>query len=715
MTRRAMFLLSAVGTLVVPTLASGQAKDWREIQKPALRAFTPQQPKRIALPNGLVIFLQEDHELPLVRGTARIRGGSREEPAGKLGLVSVYGQVWRTGGTKARTGDQLDDELEARGARVETGGGSDSTFTSWDCLRESFDTVFATWLDVLRNPEFREDKLPLAKNQLNTGIARRNDDAVQVAGREARKLGYGADSPYARVAEYATVAAVTRDDLVAWHKATVHPNNLILGVVGDFDSKAMEATLRKTLGAWPRGPAAPKADVAFREAKPGVYFVQKDDVTQSQIRMLHAGIRRDSPDYFAVEVMNEVLGGGYSARLFSNIRSKKGLAYSVGGGIGANFDYPGLFQLSMGTKSGSTAAAIDALYEEIDNLLKTPASAEELARARDAILNSFVFRFDTKQKVMAEKLLYEFYGYPPDFLERYRAGIEKVTADDVARVARAYVHKDKLALLVVGKAQDFDRPLAGFGPVATLDIAIPEGPAGAKPPVGGKQASGSTPEGRALFARVVESLGGAAKLKAVKAVQQKASMRMKTPQGDMSLEAESLLVFPDKQRQTLRTPMGEMTSVLSPEACFLSMPMGTREMPASQKESALKELRTNPLALARRADDPALTARDAGSEKLGEVEARILELSVEGSDVRWLVDPASGRILRSSSRTLGPSGPAEQSMDFSDWRLVDGVAFAYKRTIQRNGEDAGAIELTDVKLNPAVDPKLFEKPAEPKP
>jgi zinc protease len=651
-----------------------------------------------------VIFLQEDHELPLVRGTARIRGGSREEPAAKVGLVSIYGQVWRTGGTKARTGDQLDDELEARGARVETGGGLDSTFASWDCLKESFDEVFATWVGLVRNPEFREDKIPLAKNQLNTGIARRNDDAGQIAGREARKLGYGTDSPYARVAEYATVAAVTRDDLVAWHKTYVHPNNMILGVVGDFDSKAMEAALSKALGSWQRGPAAAKPEIAFREAKPGVYFVQKDDVTQSQIRMVHAGIRRDSPDYFAVEVMNEVFGGGFSARLFSNIRSKKGLAYSVGGGVGASFDHPGLFQLSMGTKSGSTAAAIDALYEEIDNLLKTPATAEELSRARDTILNSFVFNFDTKQEVMAERMLYEFYGYPPDFLERYRAGIEKVTVDDVARVARAHVQRDKLALLVVGKASDFDRPLAGFGPVATLDIAIPEGTTAAKP------ATGSTPEGRALLARVAEAMGGAAKLQAVKAVQQKASIKMKTPQGEMSVDAESLLVLPDRQRQTLRTPMGEMTNVVSPEAAFISMPMGTRDMPASQKENAQKEMRTSPLALAQRAADPALRVREAGTEKLGEVEARVLELSVEGSDVRWFVDPASARILRTASRTMGPEGPAEQALDYSDWRTVDGVAFAFKRSIKRNGEDTGAIELTDVKLNPEFDPKLFERP-----
>lgn len=705
MMRRVPVSTVFAAVLLMPGLAAAQAKEWREIRKPVLRAFTPQQPRRIALPNGLVIFLQEDHELPLVRGTARIRGGSREEPAEKAGLASLYGQVWRTGGTRTRTGDQLDDELEARGARVETGAGLDSSFASWDCLKESFEPVFAAWLDLLLHPEFREDKLGLAKNQLNTGIARRNDDPGQIAAREVRKLGYGATSPYARQTEYATVAAVTRDDLVAWHKATVHPNNVVLGVTGDFDSRTMEAALRKALASWPRGPAAPRAPEAVPAAKPGVYFVQKDDVTQSQIRMVHGGIRRDNPDYFAVEVMNEVFGGGFSARLFSSIRSKKGLAYSVGGGIGANFDHPGLFQVSMGTKSGSTAAAIDALHEEIDNLIANPATADELTRAKDAILNSFVFRFDTKQEVMAERMLYEFYGYPPDFLTRYRAGIEKVTAEDVARVARAYVHKDKLALLVVGKAQDFDRPLAGFGPLATLDITIPDGS-----PAGAKTAGGSTAEGRALFARVVEGLGGAERLKAVKAVEQKASVRMKTPQGDMAMEAASLVVFPDRQRQQMKTPMGEMTSVVSPEASFVSMPMGTRDMPASQKENALKELRTNPVALAQRASDPALTVRDAGAEKVGDVDARVLELSLEGADVRWFVDPASGRILRSSSRAMGPSGPAEQTMDYSDWRTVDGVAFAWKRAIRRNGEDTGAVELTEVKVNPEFDPKLFEKP-----
>ncbi|MBI1983598.1 MAG: insulinase family protein, partial [Acidobacteria bacterium] len=462
MRARRVFLITlaiVANLLAQAPRALAQATDWKEIVIPPLREFHPQQPRRVELPNGMVILLQEDHELPLINGTALIRGGSREAPAEKAGLVDLYGQAWRTGGTNARTGDELDDYLEARAARVETGGGLDSTSASWSCLKADFDDVFRVFVEVLREPAFREDKIDLAKRQLNTAISRRNDDPMGIAQREARKLAYGPDSPYARVPEYSTVAPVTRDDLLDWHRTYAAPNNIVLGVVGDFDSREMEAKLKEAFASWPKGPAANKVQVAFQPPKPGVRFVQKDDVNQSTIRMVDLGTTRDNPDYYAIEVLNEFFGGSFASRLVSNIRTKKGLAYYVFGTIGTGFDHPGVLQLGMGTKSGTTAAAIDALYEEIDNLEKSPATPAELKKAKDSILNSFIFRFDSKQKVLRERLAYEFYGYPADFLERYRQGIEKVTDADVARVARRYFHKDRLAVLVVGKASDFDRPL----------------------------------------------------------------------------------------------------------------------------------------------------------------------------------------------------------------------------------------------------------------
>jgi zinc protease len=460
---------------------------WQQIPIAKLPEFHPQQPKRFVLPNGMVIFLQEDHELPLIDGTARIRGGERAVPATKAGLSDVYGEVWRTGGTKTQTGDQLDDFLEQRAAKVETGGTIDSTNASFSCLKEDFDDVFRVYVDLLRNPEFRAEKIDIAQKGLYDAISRRNDDPGQIAGREAAKLAYGPTNPYARTPEYATVASIKREDLIEWHGKYVHPNNIILGIVGDFDSTKIEARLREAFASWPKGEPAKDPEFKLDPAKPGYYEVDKKDVNQSNIQMVAPGITRKNPDYFATSVFNEAFGGGFSSRLFGDIRTTKGLAYAVGGGIGAGWDHPGVLRLMVSTKSQTTYESIQALDEEIADLPKRPINDEEIKRAKDAILNSFVFRFDSPEKVLQEKMAYEFYGYPLDFLENFQKQIEKVTKDDVARVAAKYLHREKMAVLVVGNVSEFDKPLASLGPVKKLDISIPPPPPGLVPEQGERQ------------------------------------------------------------------------------------------------------------------------------------------------------------------------------------------------------------------------------------
>jgi zinc protease len=455
-----------------------QSAEWQKIPIPTLSAFKPQEPKRVELQNGMIIFLQEDHELPLIDGIARIRGGSRSEPVGKTGMVSIYGDVWRTGGTKSQTGDQLDDFLEARAAKVETGGGIDSTTIGWSCLKGDFDDVFKVFVELLRNPAFRADKLDLAQRSAFDEISRRNDEVGAVTSREAARLAYGKNNPYAAVPEYSTIAAITQQDLLNWHKQHVQPNNIMVGISGDFDSTEMERMLRSAFDSWPKGTPFKEPDIEFHPAKPGYYAIEKSDVNQSNIRMVALGTTRKNPDYYAIEVFNEAFGGGFSSRLFKDIRTKRGLAYGVGGGIGTGFDHPGIERMAMGTKSQSTVEAIQALYENIDGLKSNPISDDEIKRAKDSILNSFIFNFDSPDKVLRERMAYEFYGYPANFLEQYRAGIEKVTKDDVARVATKYIHRDQFAVLVVGNSAQFDKPLSSLGSVTNVDIAIPPPPKG---------------------------------------------------------------------------------------------------------------------------------------------------------------------------------------------------------------------------------------------
>ncbi|HET7435786.1 MAG TPA: pitrilysin family protein [Thermoanaerobaculia bacterium] len=456
-----------------PPLQQAQqiTQTYRDIKVPPLRAFSLPQPKRIELSNGMVIFLMEDHELPLIRGSATIRGGERDVPADHTGLVRILGSAWRTGGTTTKTGDALDDLLESRAARVETAGGDDSMSVGLDVLKGDFDAVFPIFVDVLRNPAFREDKIELAKTLLRSAISRRNDEPGSILSRQLTKLAYGAQSVYAREPEYATVAKVTRDDLLAFHKRFVVPNNIILAFVGDFDSAKMEKTLRTTFASWPRGQAAPRPVEDIQPAKPGVYFVEKADVTQANIGMAHLGTTRNNPDYAALSVLNQIFSGGFSGRLMQRLRSQRGLTYGAGGGVGMSWDHPGAFRASMSTKSSTAIEGIDALRGEVAALTRDPVTPEELALAKETLLNEFIFQNDTRAKVLNQAVLLEFYGYPKDFFQRYPSLIEKVTAADVQRVAQKYVHPDQLAVLVVGTEKDFEKPL---GNVTRVDVTIPE-------------------------------------------------------------------------------------------------------------------------------------------------------------------------------------------------------------------------------------------------
>ncbi len=702
--KRIALILVLTAAAALP--CSAQTQNWKQIPIPQLPAFKPQQPKRIQLSNGMIIFLQEDHELPLIDGTARIRGGSVSEPASKVGLVDMYGDVWRTGGTKSKTGDQLDDFLEVRAAKVETGGGPDSTSISFSCLKGDLDDVFKVFLDVLQNPEFRAEKLELAQKAEDDAISRRNDEVSEIAHREAIKLAYGKDNPYARDAEYATIAAVTRQDLVDWHAKYVHPNNIILGISGDFDAAQMEARLRAAFDSWPKGPEAEKPKVEYHPAKPGYYLIPKEDVNQSNIRMVALGVTRDNPDFYAISVFNEAFGGGFSSRLFNDIRTKRGLAYGVGGGIGSNFGHPGVLQISLGTKSQSTIESIQATDQDINDLSKQPITEDEIQRAKDAILNAFIFRLDSPDKILAERMTYEFYGYPPDWLDKYQSEIKKVTAADVNRVAAKYLHEDQLAVLVVGNTKEFDKPLSSLGPVKEIDITIPPPPGGADE----AKPAASNPEGKAIVAKVVTAMGGLAKLKSIKALHANIS---ESDSGNAPSTVDVYLSFPDSMHVEMDIPQGKLTIVAAPNVAFMSLPgMGSRNMPAAQKTEMMAQLHHDLVYIAQHADDPAFTFTGAGTEKIGDVDAAIVDIGGAIPWVRWYVDPKTGYILREKYKGMGQGGPFDGESELSDWRAADGITLPYKHENKQNGQQASTAEFKKVELNPKIDPKMFEKPAD---
>lgn len=471
-----------IPVLVVLTVILLGIPAWAQVERveqlsyPALPAINIPKPTRVVLDNGLVVLLLEDHELPIVSVSARIKTGSRLESKDKIGLAGLTGTVMRSGGSTTLAGDKLDDYLEGKAASIETGIGTAVGRASMNSLIEDFEEVFNVFVDILRNPSFAPEKLAIAKNQLMAGIARQNDNPSGIVSREFAKLVYGQDSPYAYQETYATVGSITRKDLMAWHQKYYHPNRMILGLVGDFKTEEALALVKRVFGTWPKGPEFSDPEVPFQAVtKPGVFYVEKNDMTQSKIIIGHMGLIRRHPDYHPVVITNQILSGSFGARLFSSIRSKQGLAYDVHGGVGFGWDFPTSANFSMSTKTETTQAGIDALIHETHKIMKTePPTDKEVQNAKASLLNSFVFSVDSPGKVLRKFLTYEYYDYPSDWMTRFRNGIDAVTTEQVRQAAQEHIKPDQFVILVVGPRKGTAPALARYDKVQELDISIPE-------------------------------------------------------------------------------------------------------------------------------------------------------------------------------------------------------------------------------------------------
>ncbi|HLO85409.1 MAG TPA: pitrilysin family protein [Nostocaceae cyanobacterium] len=479
MSKRLIYALIAAIVCVAVTFnfslaATAAAKYHTELQLPPLPEVKLPKYERYVLNNGLVVYLMEDHDLPLVGGTAIIRTGSRWESADKVGLAGLTGAVMRMGGTKKHTPDELNEILEQKAAAVETDIGEGAGSASFSALSEDLETVFGLFAEVLREPVFSQEKLDLAKTQIKGAIARRNDNPNTITSREFRKLIYGQDSPYARTVEYSTLDNIKREDLLNFYQQYYYPNNIMLGIVGDFDPKKVRSLIQAKLGNWKPNPNLAKPELP--EVKPanlgGVFFVNQPQLSQSNVLIGHLGGKFDSPDYAALDVINGVLNN-FGGRLFNEVRSRQGLAYSVYGMWSPRFDYPGLFLAGGQTRSDATVQFIKSLQAEIKRLQTQPITPKELQFAKEATLNSFVFNFQDPSQTLSRLMRYEYYGYPADFLFRYQKAVAATTTADIQRVAKKHLKPENLVTLVVGNQTAIKPPLTQLAAQVTpIDITI---------------------------------------------------------------------------------------------------------------------------------------------------------------------------------------------------------------------------------------------------
>ncbi|HAC66212.1 MAG TPA: peptidase M16 [Cyanothece sp. UBA12306] len=472
-----LLLITTILVLIFRSPAIAQTpRHYTDLEFPPLGEIKIPDYERNELDNGMVVYLMEDHNLPLVNGTAIIRTGSRLEPSQQVGLAEVTGTVMRTGGTKTHPSDQLNELLEQRAAQVETSISQISGNAAFSSLSEDLPTVFNLFAEVLREPAFAPKQLELAKTGQKGAIARRNDDPKNIARREFRKLIYGETSPYARTEEYNTINTISREDLIAFHQKYYRPDGIILGIVGDFDPKIVKDLIAENFGNWKTSTPKPEISVpsATQKFEQGLFFVNQPQLSQSSILLGHLGGELNSPDYPALSVLNGIMNG-FGGRLYNEVRSRRGLAYSVYGLWRASYDYPGLFAGGGQTRSQTTVSFIESMMQEIEKIRANPIREEELIRAKESILNSFVFKFENPSQTLSRLMIYEYYDYPKDFIFKYQQGVKATTVEDIQRVAQKYLVPERMVTLVVGNNEEIQPPLTGLGKnITTVDISIPE-------------------------------------------------------------------------------------------------------------------------------------------------------------------------------------------------------------------------------------------------
>jgi len=671
-------------TLIIILIAGLQISDaqkkWDEIDYPEINNFERPDVEKFTLDNGITFYLVEDDELPLINLSVRMRTGSVLEPDNKAGLASMAGTVMRSGGSENYPADELNELLENKAARMETGIGFTSGSASMNVLKEDFDELLPVFIDLLQNPLFPEDKIELAKTQAKSGISRRNDDQGNIANREFGRLIYGTDSVYGRMTEYETINNITREDLVQFHEQTMKGENLMIGVIGDFNTREMKRKLQNAFASIPAGEETnllfPEIDYDFKST---VNFINKPDVNQSYVLLGHLGGMRSNPDYAKLQVMNQVLSGGFSGRLFKVVRSDMGLAYSVFGSFGSGTFYPGTFTAGVMTQSESTAEAIEAIIEQIERLQNEPVTEEELQQTKDQFLNSIVFRYDSRSKVLNERLSNEYAGLPADSFDKLVEEVKAVTIEDVQEVAQKYLRPDQVQILVVGNESEIGDQLSKFGEVHEIDITIPE-PGGDSEPA----AAGDAELGREWLDKMAQAVLPALALDGNLVIESENIVN--APQGEMTLEVEENLNFKEEKFSgIINTPMATIEVEISDGKGV--MKAGGNEMPMqpAQVTQNLNEYSRNYVNLALNAANT--DVEYIGNEEINGAETVHLRVNTDPSYELFLNPETSLPVMIRHSQ-FNPQAGARQTVEtyYSKWELRDGVNYAYEAVSYLEGE-----------------------------
>ncbi|HUU01894.1 MAG TPA: pitrilysin family protein [Myxococcota bacterium] len=691
--------------------------DLIEPPKPAAPAAVKLPPvERFGLPNGLRVRLVSDHAWPLVNmHLVVVPAASDQEPFETRGLSDFAAEMLNKG-TKTKSAEQIAEKIDFVGGSISVWADRDGTHLVCQTLTKDFDTCLELVAEIALRPTFPETEMGTIRDRLVASVRQVRDSDSALTSEHFNNLLWGDDNIRGRPRTIKSIKAIKRADLVAWHKQRFGPKVSFLAVAGDLESGDMRKRIEQRFGAWEKI-AAPKTASYPEPSLKGIKIrlVDKPDQTQTQIRIGHLGIAHADKAFFPLLLANYTLGGGaFSSRLMKVVRSKGGKTYGARSGFERQRQR-GDWTASTFTRNAETIATLKLVLSEIGKMHASGPTAAELADAKSNLAGSYPMRFVTAADVANMVLMSELHGLDAGFVSDYPLRLSAVTLAQARQAAAEHLHPDDLAIVLVGKAADVEPQLkaAGFTyqKVGYLEPTMTCERRAQLEQSQAKIDSKRTAAGLKLIGQALEAKGGVKRLSGIRDIQIKGKGWMKMQGKKIDIELQGYFVVPDRRRVEIKTPMGTIITVITPESVWGGMGAFTREAPAARAKTARESVwRNKDLILLRPSQDKKTIVQARDPQEEGGKRYQVVELRrPDGSlpTIAWL-DEKTHLMARLVFERDG-----EQVIEsYDDYRPVDHVLMPF-RQIQKGGGIDLDLTLSEVKLNAGVPKVKFERPKTP--
>ena len=730
---RRLLLSMAVLSLALPA-AAGQ-KNWPSERPPrALEEhpvkFPPYAVKTLA--NGLQVVAVSHHEQPAVSLRLLVRAGAAQDPDDHPGVADLVAALLDQG-TTSRSAAQIAESIDSIGGALSTGAGADLSYVNAVVMKDSLGFALDLVSDLAQHPAFASEEIERQRQQALSGMRVSYDDPEFLANVVFERIVYGSH-PYGRPQGGTpdALASLTRDDLLAFHRKWFGAGNAILAIVGDVTPDEAFAGAERAFGSWAGSTVAFPKSVDPPAPVRRLVIIDKPGAVQTEIRVGNVAIPRKNDDYMALDLATKILGGEGANRLHRVLRSERGLTY------GASADFNALKQTGeivaqTNTRSETTGETLRLMIDEVWRLINDQVGDRELEGAQEYLTGSFPLTIETPSQIALQILNAVFYGLNMNDLQTYRERVSRVSVDDVQRVARSYLHPDRLTIVLVGDASAFVKQLPGAGfdrfeiiPASALDLSTADLRKRPAPARGGYQPAAYFTEGghvgrrddppqakrpaanpaKTLLDKAIAAKGGLAKLQSIKSVHSEGTMMVTDLAGPVPFKVVANIEYPEHFRVDADMPGGKVAQIYAAGRYWVIDPDGkANELPEEGRAEIKASIQRDLIGVLVKAGTGALVVREVDSD-----EPVLAGVEISGGGMRPLtlfINRDNGLIDR--LRYDGQDGRVEER--YSDYRSVDGIQVAFHTTVRRAGMTSIERDVKTIKFNVPIAPGLFIKPS----